>query len=222
MDLPDDVINIIFNKLPKTFQCMLSLTCKHLIKLKNINLKSVDVANDGNLLFLTQCKNINKKTWKAAIKNGHIHILEWLNLRHRVSENNICSYAIECTQLETLKWLMYNNFTVNYYTYKKVIRKQNMEIYEYMYPLISEHFCIYSIAASTNSVKILEWLKHNNLLIADSYDSIERFAVENNNVNVLEWLYENGHQFDPNTIYQAPKYGCLDVIKYLVSIGFQN
>jgi len=192
MDLPNDILNIIFNLLPKTFQYMLSLTCKKHRLFKMININSFDIAKDGELKFLKQCKNINTKTWKAAIKNGHIHILEWLDINFSIKKKNssFCSYAAKNNQLKSLKWLVSSNFHMDLGTCIQTVNNENIEILEYIYPFFAPRYHVCSIAAVNGRISVLEFFYKNNYPIHKS---------------CMEWAIMNG---------------CLDIIKFLTTIGF--
>lgn len=218
MNLPNDVLNIIFNNLTKTFQCMLSFTCKKLKEFRNIKLTSVDIAKDGELEFLKQCKNINDKIWKVAIKNGHIHILEWLSENYLVHKTNssYCLLAAKYNQLKVLRWL-HSKFDMGIETCIEIINNENIEMLEYIYPLFRRSCNLCVIAAANGKIKVLTWLKYKNDIIS----SISQHAVTGNHLNVLKWIDGNNIPIIGSCMLKAVERGYLDIIKFLVSIGFE-
>lgn len=221
--LPDDVLNIIYNLLPKTYQCMLSMTNKKFRSYKPIKLKSNDVANDGDLKFLKQCKKITTYTWKLAIKNGHTDILDWLHDNYPIKlDNYYCYYATKYNNYNSLKWLISHSFDYEYYTVCKIVKKENYEMINLLSKTIYDRWNIDVTACQFGKTNMLNWLQEQNLIKENNINLCAMFATENGRDNVISWFHNKGIELNDEDIinHGVGHHGQLNILKYYDGLGY--
>jgi hypothetical protein len=221
--LPDDILNIIYGMLPKTYQCMLSMTNKNLRAYRRIKLKSNDVANDGDLKFLKQCKKITTYTWKLAIKNGHIHILDWLYDNHPIKlDDYYCYYAVKYNNSNGLKWLISHSFDYRYHTVCKIIKKENFEMINLLSKTLYDRWNIDIIICQFGKINMLDWVKEKNLIKENNIILCATLAAENGHANIIKWFRNNGIEVnDENIIHNGVALaGQLNILKYYTELKY--
>lgn len=220
---PDELLNIIYNLLPKTYQCMLSMTNKKFRSYKTIKLKSNDVANDGDLKFLKQCKKITTYTWKLAIKNGHIDILDWLHENYPIKlDNYYCYYATKYNNYDSLKWLISHKFDYEYRTVCKIVKKENYEMINLLSKTIHDRWNIDVIACQFGKTNMLNWLQEQNLIKEDNINLGAILEAENGRDNVISWFHNNGTELNDEDLIDHGVGYCeqLNILKYYTSLGY--
>ena len=91
MDLPVELIVMIFTMLPEWYFPLISLTCRRFLQL---------VPKQQNSYILTE----------SAAKDGHLNILKWAIDNGFPWSDNVCTYAADGGHLEILKWAIEHDY----------------------------------------------------------------------------------------------------------------
>ena len=130
----------------------------------------------------------------AAIKNGHLTLFKWMELRKYKISDKICDHAVESGSLESLQYLHYRGYKVTRHTF------------------IS--------AADRGNIEIMKWLKSNTNCPID--DQVWILCM--NKKEVLEFLLELGIPkitITRSRVFELSIKGYLDKIPWFYEHGFE-
>ncbi|EFA81532.1 hypothetical protein PPL_05521 [Heterostelium album PN500] len=153
----------------------------------------------------------NPKLWtkvaRTAARNGHVHILKWINEHHRPDDHQLSTlYGIEFDlstheHCDTIDWIHKNWPAVNF--------DQN-----------------YDSFVSYGSLELIRWI-HENLSATNTQPLFTLEAMNNaarsNSLEVVEFLHYNRTEgCDGRAIHHAAINGRKDIVEFLLSKGYES
>lgn len=233
IELPEDILTIIYTFCDHQSQLILLGTCKKLFNFyKPEKISKVDF----NINFLCY----NKVEIYEYFKKWLIHDQQFYYFLALNSDNTVIKYiflyegsfdtktlwegASTNDNLDLIKWLISHKQKYYEIAFAYACKYGNVNILQY---LNSKRFRkLYKkeysqLAAEHYHINVLEWLNKNNLeiLVGDIY----QFIMNDSYINVWIWLYESGNLINinkNNKLCRLAVYnGSHKLLKWLISIG---
>lgn len=133
-------------------------------------------------------------TFRGAITNGHLRVIEWCLDKGYIFDDKIMDYAAECGQILIVQFL-YNKGIVSYNIFNIAVNNGNLPLLKW---------------AHANGCKINSYISSNHL---------SGVAAQNGHLEILQWLRADGCPWDENVCANAAKNGHLEVLKWARANG---
>ncbi len=145
--------------------------------------------------------------------------LKWLHHIKKCEPNKkTFSSAALNGNLDTLKWMLDNNFPKDVWTFAYAAEKGNFHILKWMFennfPKDEQTF---AIIALNGNFDILKWMFDNHF---PKNEKTFIFATYNGNLDILKWMFDNNFPKDEYAITCAIKIGKLDILKWMFHNNF--
>lgn len=174
----------------------------------------------------------------AAAKNGNLEMLEWIQDNGDSWEietvRTTCKCAVVAGHLHILKWMIENDYNLDWNMLYKAARYDHRHIIEWIVETdictrndingVSHRFTINAVAfrkaAKGRQFELLKWMKENGPQPCTWNDLTPCAAAKHGSVEILEWLRAEGCPFGSNVGLGAAGGGHIPVLKWLCSVGF--
>ena len=191
----------------------------------------------------TIAENHMVRSFEAAIKGGHLEIVQWLydETRYYSGQELCCQLAAINGHLDIMKWLFEHGFRWDADAFKFAADYGHLDILKYLNGRseVTWDKPTFDHAVANDNLEIVEYL-YENECPWDTYTfgtaafhghlEIIKYlyehncpwneetcsnAAKNNQLEVLKYLHDNGCHWNDRSYYSAIQYGHLEIVKYL-------